>query len=409
MLNRYAENVGQADQVVMNNDKPKFTFSVSFPNEVLEKIVSYFDGRSLLKFKMLSNRCNGIVYNAVTYNRLWKKICLKEIPEKDMHLLLEKNFTTSIYLNFSENQYEEIFKQWLDWQASKFNAKFMCQKTFLSSNDIIKIICHKTKILVVFSSHTCVFSLLIADKIKQYYRENDPQKITENDPQKITENEYSVFPKAIVITNERQHYVRIKTNEQSSNSKVCPGFDNCPFNMINRGYNGANCRKPIHSELNTMTPDYNINICCWIKENCTSSNIIKHSCHNIDNDMFESTIYSSTVYGIVIDKMLDNCIQIHKMFKQLCFTIRPWLEDKYIEATAVHIHMDILFVGTQNGYLLAYRLQSWDDIINLKNKNLLLETQVNIGKIISMDVMDTASVKAIVVASSSGIVWIKIK
>ena len=126
----------------------------------MEKIVCYFDGRTLLKFKLVSKTCNDIAKNALRYNKLWKKICHDEIPKKYLIDLLTKQFVKNIPFNLlSEMHYETIYKNWLQWQSPVFNVSRIGYHNFLGHDGVIKIICHKLDVMIVFSNFMYLFSL----------------------------------------------------------------------------------------------------------------------------------------------------------------------------------------------------------------------------------------------------------
>lgn len=372
------------------------------PPELIEKIVCYFDGRTLLTFKSLSKTCNAIASNVQRYNNtLWKQICLNEIPKQYLIDLITKNFGSSISLDsFSETQYEMIYEHWIKWQSTGFNITQIARKHFLDHDRIKKIICHKFDVLVVFTEYKCVFSLINNEENTKSYS--------------IKENKREVCePNTLVVLNPQQH-TNIKNEEHNlyKNYIICREYSTnmCPLHHIftDRGHRE-------HNRLLDLDTNIYANVCCWVREESCELHSFDHSSQYLRISTFEyycknviCTMYVSVVHGIIINRIRNNCINIYAIYEDLHLTVQSWLNRKYFEATALYIFMNILFVGTRNGYLLAYRLQCLDDLINLKEKNILLEIQLGLGKIIRLDVMDFKSIYAIVVASMSSVVWIKV-
>lgn len=363
----------------------------------MEKIVCYLDGRTLLQFKLLSKTCYNIASNALRFNKLWKKICLTEIPKKYFITLFNKHFDkfTSLYL-LSENEYEKLYKHWLQWQSSVFNVKRIGQHHFLGYDVINKVICHKHDVMVVFSSLTSVFSLLKNLKEENYVIKNNGLK-----PR---------YPGMLIILNPRPETTESNAEQNqymTCNQKYC---NRCPLHSIAYQVHDGNFEsKPIGKLIDVDTNIYT-NVCCWVRESWyewhsnDASNVVNgHYCQKLIN-----TIYTSVVHGVIISLSPGNRIVVHDIYKNSCTTIHSWLDRKYVRATALYIYTDILFVGTQNSYLLAYRLQSWDDLIHPKKKNMLLEIKLHIGKIEKIDIMDYKNVKAVIVASTLSIYWLKV-
>lgn len=369
------------------------------PPEIMEKIICNFDGNTLLKFKSLSSVCTDIANNAMLYNNLWKKICLKEIPKNYFIELLNKHFNTFIpYGSLSEIQYEGLYKHWEQWQNPAFKTTRIGQQDFLGFDKINKIICHKFDVMVIFTKSIYTFTLI-----------KDEKKM-END-YVIKENKSELSqPHTFVMLNPRPQTIR-EGEELNFYITCClKRLNLCPLhNMVNKIHDG-NTRGHYIGKLIDVDTNVYVNACCWVRETWFewhshfNTNIINgHHCQKLSN-----TMYTSVVHGIIIGRINTNNIIVHNIYKDLCLTLNSWMHYKYIGATAVYIYLNILFIGTQNGYLLAYRLHSWDDLINLKEKNILLESKLDIGPIVKLDIMDCENIRAIIVASSSNVLWIKV-
>lgn len=388
-----------SDEISKNTNSLETNNELYLPPELLERIVSYFDGRSLLCFKSLSKTCNEIASNAIRFNKnLWQKICIKEIPRKYIFDMLNKSLDTFTPLDsLTESQYEALYKQWLQWQSPVLNVSRIGEKHFLGSGDIKKIICYKFDVMIEFSFYKRTFSLIKNDEMSEGY------DIKENEPKPN-------IPLTLVLFNPQ--YQMRKEGEEVDQFTTCysTGFNECLIHKPNhhRYIRGLNYRY-----IGTLIDvDYNIyaNMCCWIREKWYEwhsdvglNTLSTHFC-----DKLKNTIFTSIVHGVVIGWIPKNCIIIHDIHKDTCRIVRVWLDQYYTEATAIYIYGNILFIGTKNGYLLAYKLKCWGDLIKLKQENLLLKMKLCIGQIKKLAIMDFKNVKAIIVASNASVVWIKV-
>jgi len=362
----------------------------------MEKIVCYFDGQTLLNFKLLSKTCNDIAYNAIRYNKLWKKFCLEEIPKKYFIDLLTKQFVTKVPLDsLSDIQYERIYKCWLQWQKPVFNVSRIGQHHFLGLDGVINIICHKFDVMVIFSNFMYLFSIKKNENTKNYVLRNTNSEICKTNALVALNPK----PQRDPNTGTDNFYI----NCRQKNTNICP-----LHNRVNVIHDGTR-REHYTGTLVDVDMNVHANVCCWVRETWyewhsnDSSFINGHLCPHLSYILF-----TSVVHGLIISRNQTNSILIHGIFKDSCFIVPSWLKNKYAGPTAVYLYTNILFVGTQNGYLLAYRLQCMDDLTNLKEKNLLLEVRLDIGGIIMLDIMDFEDLKAIIVASTTSVLWIKI-
>lgn len=365
------------------------------PTELIEKIVYYFDGITLLKFKLLSEKCNAIVQNVFRYHKLWKKICLEEITKKYFFDLLNKKLHAHVSLNsLSEIEYEQLYKNWLQWQCSSFKATLIGEYHFLGQDAINKIICYKFDVMVVFKNCIYLLSLLKnKKKTDAYFIKVDTLSDLHDSFTLVMLN-----PRHR-INDENEESVYVTCHQKSKN--VCP-----LHGTIDKVYHGNSMS---HYTGNLIDVDANIyiNTCCWVRETwyewySNNTNVITgHKCKHLS-----CTMFISVIYGVIIGR-LNSSIVIHGIYNKLCTIVDSWLIPKYTKATAIYIYTNILFIGTQNSYLLAYRIKCWDDLINLKEKNKLLEKKLAIGQIMKLDIMDFESIRVIVVASISSVLWIK--
>lgn len=368
-----------------------------FPPEIMEKIICNFDGKTLLKYKSLSSVCNDIANNATRYYNPWNKICLKEIPKNYFVELLNKHFSTFVpYESLSEIQYERLYKHWDQWQSTAFNVTRIGQQDFLGLDKIKKIICHKFDVMIVFTRAIYTFTLI-----------KNEEKTKCDYVLKEKKSELSQ-PHTMVMLNPRPQTIR--EGEELNLLITCfqQKLNLCPLHVANL-HDGNNRGHYIGQLIDVDTNIY-ANACCWVREtwfewhsHFSTSTINGHHCRKLANTMF-----TSVVHGINIGRINTNNIVVHNMFKDLCLTVNSWMHYKYVGATAVHIYLNILFIGTQNGRLLAYRLHSWDDLINLKEKNILLSYKLDIGPIVKLDIMDYENMTAIIVASTLNVLWIKV-
>lgn len=342
---------------------------VNIPNEILEIIASYFDGKTLLNFKMTSKRCYTIVQYVQRHYKPWKKICLKEIPKTYFIDLLSKHFPKHHSLNtLSESQYEMMYTFWLQWQGTTFIVDCIGIYSFLNNEKIKRIVCIDLS-ADIFLPNSIYNISLFKDKIKEKYLVVDVPKIlvhSSNTTEFVVMND--LFLSELVSS----HDLRIRGGIKYADNNV---------------YINVSC---LVNEYQYFSP------------NCASI-IPDHWCENLKDTMF-----LSVVHGVIIGQTTFNCVAIHNMYTGLCTQVKSWLEPKYTAATAVFIYTNILFVGTQNSYLLAYRLQCWDDLINLKKNNILFETRLGLSKIIHINILNYKNDKIVIVSSQSSLKWIKI-
>lgn len=381
----------QAVQVNIKNE-------LYLPPEVMEKIVCHLDGRTLLKFRLLSKACNFIVNNTLRFNKLWKKICLNEIPKKYYIDILNKHCNGSFvpFESFSELQYEKLYKNWIQWQNSFFNALCIGDRNLLCLDEVNQIICHNFNVMVVLSHSLNEFSLIKNEAGRYIIVE---KLLNSRQPNTIL----TLKPRQYCLEEENESFNPYITFRQKNGINICPLHNN-----REQIHDGSHKRQVTGKLIDVNTNIY-VNECCWVRETSYEYhsdfklNMKIHLCNKL-----YGTMYSSVVHGVIVGYMYSNSIVIHNIHKDLCITINLWLNNKYTGASALYIYTNTLFIGTKNGYLLAYRLGCWDDLINLKDKNLLLETKLNIGRIVKLDVIDSNDVKIVIVASKSRILWIKI-
>lgn len=357
----------------------------------MEKIVCYFDVQTLIKFKSLSTYYNDFALNALRYNKLFEKMCRTEIPSKYFTNLLSKYYEEKSSSNgFSEKEYETVYKTWLRWQSSVFNVIQIAKHNFVGYNKISKIFCYQHDVMAVFERFTVTLSLSKIENTAKFLVKKHgmnpklPDRPLLRNPWERTSN-----------------YICLNL----SHSNICPS--DCPAYYVHHSNNknGKPTGKLIDVDMNMLT-----NVCCYVRESCYEwhshnvPNIINgHYCKKINN-----TVYTSVVYGVIVSLGPENCIVVHDIYNNLCTTLHSWLDLKYIKGTAFYIYTNILFVGTKNSYLLAYRLKCWDDLIHLKKENMLFETKLQIGQIKAIGVVDYQNINAIVVASVLNMCWLKV-
>lgn len=385
------ETSEQANQTEINQQ-------LHFPPELLEKIVCYLDGKTLLQFRLLSKSCYSVVNNVLRFNKLWKKICLKEIPKKYLVDMVSKYFVTHTSLDSLSNvQYEHLYKNWVQWQSTVFNVKCIGEEHFLGLNEINSIICNKSDVMVVFSNCTSLLSLNKNKKTKRW-------AIVKKGIRPLRSNK-------LLALNPYQHctvdglplapYITCYYRQENK----------CPLHTIPGVSNNEIYCSDADSKLIDVDFNRHVNLCCWVQKEHfdlhlnseTSSFSCVHMCKNLTNTMF-----TSLTQGIIISRVHINGILYHNIYNNVCEAVRPWLDNKYTGATAVYIYTDILFIGTQTGYLLAYRLRCWDDFQTPLKTNILFEIKLDIGQIVKLDVMNFNNFRAIIVASTSSVLWIKI-
>lgn len=362
----------------------------------MEKIVYYFDGITLLKYKLLSKTCNAIVENVVRYHKLWQKICLEEIPKKYFIDLINRKIHVPVSLDsLSEIECEQFYKNWLQWQYSSFRITCIGEHHFLGYNVIEKIICYNFDAIVVFQN--CRYSLSLLKNEKK----TDTYIIKVNEVLELN----NMFSLLILIPQQKINNEDEEFNLNILNTKFkncCPLHSTTTKKVIHGFPNGIYSGNLIDVDTNI-----HINTCCWVREtwyewHSNKTNVVNgHKCY------FGSPMFTSVVHGVIISR-LNNYIIIHGIYNQLCIQNDSWLNRKYTIATAAYIYTNILFIGTQNSYLLAYRLHCWDDLINLKEKNKLFENKLEIGQIRKLNIIDFKNMKVIVVASRSSVLWLKI-
>ncbi|XP_025425396.1 uncharacterized protein LOC112694207 isoform X2 [Sipha flava] len=367
------------------------------PLEIMERIVYYFDGITLLKFKLLSETCNTIVQNVLRYHKLWKKICLKEITKKYFIELINKKLHALVSLDsLSEIEYGQLYKNWLQWQCSSFKTTLIGEYHFIGQDAINKIICYKYDVIVVFKNCTYLVSLLKNEKKTNAYviKVNSLSELQNIFTLVMLNPQHQIY-------DESEDFNRFVTCHQK-------GKNVCPLHGTTDEVYHGNTTSHYTGNLIDMDANIYINTCCWVRETwyewySNNTNFVTgHKCKNLS-----CTMFISVVHGVIIGR-LNNSVVIHGIYNKLCTKVDSWLIPKYTKATAIYIYTNILFIGTQNSYLLAYRIQCWDDLINLKKRNNLLEKKLAIGQIIKFDIMDFENIRVIVVASKSSVLWIKI-
>jgi len=368
------------------------------PPELMEKIVCYFDCDTLLKFKQLSKTSNDIANNALLYNKQWKKICHLEIPKVYLIDLFTKQLDNKIPFDLiSNNHYETAYKNWHEWQSPVFKLSTIGKHDFLDRNGIVKIICHKRNTMIVFKNCMFLFSITKNQNTGDYVLINIDMENCEANTLIVL----NPRPETNQETGEDNTFIAC----QEHHSNVCPLHNNTV-----KGAHDGKIREEFNRCLVDVDMNFYTNTCCWVRKGWyewhsdNDSKIDKsHSCYHLGYIFF-----TSVVHGVIISRDQINSVVIHGIRKNLCIMVHSWLKQKYAGASAVYLYTNILFIGTVNGFLLAYRLHSIDDLINLKDKNLLFEEQLEMGLLTMFDIMDFEDVKAIVVSSSNTVLWIKI-
>lgn len=373
------------------------THEIYLPPELMEKIVGYFDGKSLLKFKQLSKTCDDIANNALRYNKLWKKFCLEEMPRKYLIDLFTKQCDKNIpFDSLLEIHYEMAYKKWLQWQDPVFKLIYIGQHNFLGLNGVVKIVCHELDVMIVFPNFMYSFTLTKNQISGKYY-------VLSGYSENCKPDELVVLnPRPVMNQESRDNDVFITCHERHSN--LCPLHDTV-FEVHDGNMREHYTGKLVDVDMNAYT-----NICCWVREtwyewhsNIDSNVIMGHLCPHLSFILF-----TSVIHGLIISRNQINSILIHGIYKDTCIISHSWLKKKYSGTSAIFLYTNILFVGTLNGFLLAYRLHCMDDLINLKDKNLLLETKLDMGQINMFDIVDFDDVRVLVVASTNSVLWIKI-
>lgn len=358
----------------------------NLPSEIIEMIICYFDGRTLLQFKLLSKRYYTITNNACHHKRLWKKICDKEIPYQYFFDLIKKHLNKFTSMDsITESQYEGLYKHWLQWQNNVFNKMLIGEQHFLGLDDINIIICNRLEVNVIFRKYTCTLSLIKHDSkvsmdnyLLESYKPTGLQSIMPSSQQHII-NKYdqrlhkrmTYYRNGLIVYTESpngnyKEYYSVQLTYGNTNTFAIKSWHSCHLYLKPQLLNRSVCLK------------------------------------------FRNIMCTSVVHGLFLGRTNCNDIIIHDARSNNYTVANSWIDQKYSRVTAMYIYLNILFIGTQNGYLLAYRFQCRDDLLNLKKRNMLLEDHLNIGPIIKIDIMDNMDIKAIIVASMSKIVWIKI-
>ncbi|KAF0762902.1 Uncharacterized protein FWK35_00012513 [Aphis craccivora] len=382
----------QAKQKKNNNE-------VYLPPEVMEKIVYYLDGRTLLKFKQLSRTCAEIANNVLRFNKIWSQICNEELPKKYFIDLLSKQVPTSIPFNsIPEVHYETVYKNWIQWQNPITKLTKIGEHHFLGLDGVIKIICHKLDVQVIFSNFMYLFALTKNERTGNYYVRNTNAENCKYDTIVVLNRK----PKINRDTGEENLYIACR--ETQSNY--------CPLHNTKKIVHDGNRREYYTGRLVDVDMNIHTNICCWVREtwyewhahNEPKKTINGHLCPHLSY-----LLNTSVIHGLIISRNRTNSILIHGIFENTCIMSSDlWMKTKYGGASAIYMYTNILFIGTLNGYLVAYRLRCMDDLINLKSKNMLFEIQLDIGQITLLDIMDFEDVRAIIVASVSSVLWLKI-
>lgn len=364
----------------------------------MEKIVCYFDGQTLLKFKQISKTCVDIANNALRYNKLWKKFCLGEIPKKYLIDLFTKQCDKKIpFESLLEIHYEKAYKKWVQWQNPVFKLTYIGQHNFLGLNGVVKLVCHELDVMIVFPNFMYSFTITKNQISGKYYVISGYTEDCKTDELVV------LNPRPVMRHAEsRANDVFITCHEKHSN--MCPLHDSV-FEI-----HDGNMREHYTGRLVDVDMNLYTNVCCWVREtwyewhsNIDSNVIMGHLCPHLSFILF-----TSVVHGLIISRNQTNSILIHGIFKDTCIIAHSWLKKKYSGASAIYMYTNILFVGTLNGYLLAYRLHCMDDLIHLKDKNILIEAKLNMGQINMFDIIDFDDVKVLVVASTNSVLWIKI-
>ncbi|XP_001944728.1 uncharacterized protein LOC100160165 [Acyrthosiphon pisum] len=379
-------------------DTPDQVNQICLPPELLEKIVCYFDGKTLLKFKQLSKTCNDIANNALRYNKLWKKYCLGEIPKKYLIDMFTKQCDKNIpFESLLESHYEAAYKKWIQWQNPVFKLTCIGQHNFLGLNGVVKIVCHELDVMIVFPNFMYSFTVTKNQISGKYY-------VLSGYSENCKPGELVVLnPRPVINRESRANDVFITCHEKHSN--LCPLHDSV-YDRHDGNMRDNFIGKLVDVDMNAYT-----NVCCWVREtwyewhsNIDSNVIMGHLCPHLSFILF-----TSVIHGLIISRNQINSILIHGIFKDTCIISHSWLKDKYSGTSAIYMYTNILFVGTLNGFLLAYRLRCMDDLINLKDRNMLLEIKLDIGQIIMFDIIDFDDVKVLVVAATNSVLWFKIE
>jgi len=297
----------------------------------------------------------------------------------------------------STAHYETAYKKWLQWQNPDFKITYLGQHDFLGLNGVVKIICHNLDVMVVFTHLMSTFTITKNTISGEYYVLSGYSRMCKLNTLEV------LNPRPEIIDQETEEDdIFISCRENLSNF--------CPLhNAVNEIHDGI-IREHYTGRLVDVDMNVYTNVCCWVREtwyewhsNNNSKAIKGHLCPHLS-----ILLFTSVIHGLIISRNQVNSILIHEIYKNSCIMAPEWLKNKYSGASAVYMYTNILFVGTLNGYLLAYRLHCMDDLINLKDKNLLLEVKLNIGQINMFDIVDFDDIKAIVVASTKSVLWIKI-
>jgi len=81
-------------------------------------------------------------------------------------------------------------------------------------------------------------------------------------------------------------------------------------------------------------------------------------------------VFDAIEHGVLFLGNFTNRVIIFKLDNEDSIHFSFTLDDKYCNVSAVHNYTNIIFIGTQDSYLLAYRINSFYDLVQLTNENL---------------------------------------
>ncbi|XP_050529700.1 uncharacterized protein LOC126899149 isoform X2 [Daktulosphaira vitifoliae] len=327
-----------------------------------------------------------------TRNHIFYKEISDEISRNYLLDMLRKRKHGLICIDLlTESDFECLFKCWLLWQKQKFKVSHVGEEHFLAGDGICKLINFQNYFEIISPKYKNLYCLTMNDK-------SEIISIVKEDSKSHRINSLIILNPQPDCSNEN-HVIACNSN----------GPNICPIQLaLYEGHNGLS----IEYSGKLLDVDTNLHIarCCWIRESwygCFSHHkqklITEHTCTKL-----KYTIYSSVIHGLVIGRTNNNGLICHDMYRDTCKTICPWLETKYIEATAICVYTNMLFVGTRNSYLLVYRLNNIKDFECLQTNNKLLEEHLSIGQIVSLEIMDYKNYRIIAVASNSSVIWLQI-
>ncbi|KAF2895254.1 hypothetical protein ILUMI_10920 [Ignelater luminosus] len=103
----------------------------TLPVEIIERILYYCDGKTLLNAKYVDETWKNIVEFLTQKTQIWKWCCFEEIPQNELVNYSEK------YENYNdEDKWLNIYNTWYSWQNIKENVQFA---TFLCPAEIPRI------------------------------------------------------------------------------------------------------------------------------------------------------------------------------------------------------------------------------------------------------------------------------